>query len=145
MLKLDRRYCTGAIWTRKLISLLWVGMREQWDHRNLDRHGATKMANHAIRHQRLMTSITAMYTEAPLMLAADKAILPISPTRLTQKHPTGIELWLKRTRAFVNRSMQDATAEISRTHERLHHFFRHRCLKKTPTPLAESSAVPGPT
>jgi hypothetical protein len=138
-LNLDRRYFTGAIWTRMLISLLWVGMRAQWDHRNLDRHGATKTANHAIRHQRLLNSITAMYHEAPLMLAADTAILPASPIRLTKKHPTGIELWLKRTRAIVNRSKQDSASEISRPHGRLHHFFRHRRLKKTPRPIAESS------
>jgi hypothetical protein len=140
-LKLDRRYFTGAIWTRKLISLLWVGMQEQWDHHNLDRHGATKTANHAIRHQRLLNYITAMYHEAPLMLAANKAILPASPIRLTKKHPTGIELWLKRTRAIVNCSKQEAASEV----ERLHHFFRHRHLKKTPSPEAESSTVLGPT
>jgi hypothetical protein len=34
--KLDRRYWTGAIWTRKLISLLWQAMRAQWDLRNAD-------------------------------------------------------------------------------------------------------------
>jgi hypothetical protein len=46
--KLDRRYWTGKIWTRKLISLLWLAMRAQWDLRNADRHGRTKAANHAI-------------------------------------------------------------------------------------------------
>jgi hypothetical protein len=37
-LKLDRRYFTGVIWARKLISLLWTSMRTQWDLRNANRH-----------------------------------------------------------------------------------------------------------
>ena len=65
-IKLDRRCWTGAIWARKLVPLLWLrAMRTQRDfRRNADRHGCTKAANHAIRHARLLTSITALHTDA---------------------------------------------------------------------------------
>jgi hypothetical protein len=138
-LELVRRYFTGNIWARKLISLLWLAIRAQWNLRNTDRHGRTTEANHAIRHKRLLTSIQTMYKDAPLMLAADHTILPPSPTKHKQ-HPTSLERWLKCTQAIVERSKTDATMAIQRTHERLHHFFRHRCLKKSPT-LADPSIV----
>ena len=35
----------GAIWTRKLVSLLWGVMQAQWDHRSADRHGRTEEEN----------------------------------------------------------------------------------------------------
>jgi hypothetical protein len=69
---------------------------------------------------------------------ADLNILPPSPPQPDKRHPTGLELWLKCTRAIVTRSTLDTTATIKRTHERLQHFFRHRRLKKSTTPLAVS-------
>jgi hypothetical protein len=70
-LKLDRRYYSGELWMRKVISLLWAVIRAQWDHRNADLHGKTKAENHAIRKARLLGDITALYQEAPNMLTAD--------------------------------------------------------------------------
>jgi hypothetical protein len=92
-LKLDHRYYTGAIWTRKLISLLWVTMRAQWDSRNADRHGHTMAENHAIRHARLRQAITAQYQAVPAMLAADRALFdePIEPK--LKQHPNRLALW----------------------------------------------------
>jgi hypothetical protein len=118
-LKLDRRYYTGAIWTRKVISLLWVAMRNQWDLRNADRHGRTKAANHAIRHTRLLQAITTMYANRPRTLAADRDVLTESPARKIGRHSMGLELWLKQTQQLVARSKADATAGIHRSHERL--------------------------
>jgi hypothetical protein len=128
-LELDRRCWTGDIWARKLISLLWFGIRSQWDLCNADRHGRTKAANHAIRHARLLTSITALKAEAPLMLAADCDILA-APTRTARQPPGRLKLWAKRTRAIVTRSKTDTTATIQHTHERLHHCFKFRRSKK---------------
>jgi hypothetical protein len=116
-LKLDRRYYTGAIWTRKLISLLWTAMRAQWELRNDDRHGRTKAANYAIRHERLLKSIDEMYADAPEMLATDRAILLEPPPKQHKNNPSHLELWLKRTRAIVSQSKVDGRAEISRTHD----------------------------
>jgi hypothetical protein len=112
-LKLDHRYYTGAIWVRKVISLLWVAMPNQWDLRNADRHGPTKAANHAIRHNRLLQAITTMYTEKPHMLAADRDVLAKSIDCKTGQHPArGLERWLKQTQQLVARSKADATAGI---------------------------------
>ena len=133
--KLDRRYHTGDIWARKLISLLWLAMRAQWDLRNADRHGRTKAANHAIRHARLLTSITALHNDAPLMLANDRAILDAEPIpEETVQNPARLEHWVRQTRIIVNKSKADATAVIHRTHERLTHYFRYRFKKKSATP-----------
>jgi hypothetical protein len=133
--KLDRRYWTGEIWARKLISLLWLAMRAQWDLRNADRHGRTKAANHAIRHARLLTSITALHNDAPLMLATDRAILDAEPIPVESvQNPARLEHWVRQTRTIVTRSKADATAAIHRTHERLTHYFKYLRLKKTATP-----------
>jgi hypothetical protein len=86
-LKLDRRYYTRPLWVRKVISLLWGAMRKQWDLRNEDRHGTTTATNHAKRHTRLLKSITGLYKEKPLMLAADRNIFPSSPDNMTKQHP----------------------------------------------------------
>jgi hypothetical protein len=86
-LKLDRRYYTGDIWTRKLISLLWVTMRAQWDSRNADRHGHTMAENHAIRHARLCQAITEQYQDAPAMLAADRVLLEEPIEQKLKQHP----------------------------------------------------------
>jgi hypothetical protein len=142
--KLDRRYWTGDIWARKLISLLWLAIRAQWDLRNADRHGRTKAANHAIRHQRLITAITALHQDAPLMLATDRAVLDAEPIPVeTVQNPARLELWVHRTRTIATRSKADATAAIHRTHERLTHYFKYR-RKKKPTPVA-TAAPPTPT
>jgi hypothetical protein len=138
-LKLDRRYFTGAIWARKLISLLWLAMRAQWTLRNADRHGTTTAANHAIRHARLLQSLTALYNDAPLMLAADRAILAEPLTDKIKQHPSRLSMWLQRTRAIVTRSKADAQAELHRTQERLTHFFRYR-RKKKPSQLSDRPA-----
>ena len=143
--KLDRRYWTGEIWTRKLISLLWLAVRAQWDLRNADRHGRTKAANHAIRHARLLTSITALHNDAPLMLADDRDILAAPIPANDSRDPTRLELWAKRTRTIVNRSKADATAAIQRTHERLTSHFRYRRKKKTATPPPPSTQPPNTT
>jgi hypothetical protein len=146
--KLDRRHWSGAIWTRKLISLLWTAMRAQWDLRNADRHGRTTAANHAIRHAHLLTSIHALHTDAPNMLATYRAVLAEPTTLKLQRHPGPLELWLKQTQAIVTRSKADATAAIHRTHERLTSYFRYRRLKKPdtkPTTTNEKdSEKPGP-
>jgi hypothetical protein len=139
--KLDRRYWTGAIWTRKLISLLWKEMRAQWDLRNADRHGSTKEADHDIRHARLLKSITALHRETPHMLASDRDILA-RPIPAKIRHPATLELWLKHTRDIVNRSTADATATIHRTHERLQHYFQYRRKKKNPPALSQPGATP---
>jgi hypothetical protein len=124
--KLDRQHWMGALWTRKLISLLWRAMRAQWDLRTADRHGRTKEANHAIRHARLLQSITALHINAPNMLAADRDILAEPLSVKLQHHPSRLELWLHRTRAIVHRSTTDATSIVKRTHARTTKFFQPR-------------------
>jgi hypothetical protein len=137
--KVDRRYWTGNIWARKLISLLWLAIRAQWDLRNADRHGRTKAANHAIRHNRLITAITALHQDAPLMLATDRDVLDAEPIPVeTVQNPARLELWVRRTRTIATRSKADATAAIHRTHERLTHYFKHRRKKKT-APIATAA------
>ena len=119
---------------RKFISLLWLAIRAQWDLRHADRHGRTKAANHAIRHARLLTSITALHNDSPLMLAGDRrAILAAPIPANNSRDPTRLELWAKRTCTIVNGSKADATVAIQRTHERLTSHFRYRWKKKTAT------------
>jgi hypothetical protein len=43
---------------RKVVSLLWGAMCNQWDLQTADRHGRTKDANHAIHHSRLLPLCT---------------------------------------------------------------------------------------
>jgi hypothetical protein len=137
--KLDRRYWTGDIWARKLISLLWLAIRAQWDLRNADRHGRTKAANHAIRHKRLITAITALHQNAPLMLATDRDVLDAEPIPVeTVQNPARLELWVHRTRTIATRSKADATDAIRRTHKRLTHYFKCRRKKKT-APVATAA------
>jgi hypothetical protein len=133
--KLDRRYWTGDIWARKLISLLWLAMRAHWGLRNADRHGRTKAANHAIRHARLITTIEGLHADSALMLAADRTILDAEPIPddIVQQ-PARLELWARRTRTIVNRSKADATAAILRTHERLTHYFQPKYVDTIATP-----------
>jgi hypothetical protein len=131
-LKLDCRYYTGAIWTTKLISLLWVTMRAQWDSCNADRHGHIMAENHAIRHARLRQAITAQYQAVPAMLAADRVLFDDEPIKQKVKqHPNRLALWLKRTKPIVRISKADATAAIHRTTDRLTKFFRLKRKKKT--------------
>ena len=81
----DRKYYTGTIWTRKLISLLRGTMRAQWDHRNADRHGRTIEESHAIKHSRLMEKVATQYAQGPLMLAADRDVIA-EPLKQKEKH-----------------------------------------------------------
>jgi hypothetical protein len=85
-LKLDRRYYSGTIWARKLVNLLWGIMCTQWDHRNADRHGRTKEANHEIRHT--LHQLTEQYAEVPVMLAADRNLLaePIKAKQFSRRN-----------------------------------------------------------
>jgi hypothetical protein len=74
--KLDRRCCSGDIWTQKLISPLWGMMRAQWDHRNADRHGRTKDESDSIHHARLMGQVTNLCCDqGSTMLAADRDVI----------------------------------------------------------------------
>jgi hypothetical protein len=125
-LKLNRRHYTGAIWARKLISLLWRTIRAQWDHRNADRHGRTKEENHTIRHDRLIGQITEQYAAALCMLAADQMLLDEPVAMKLKKTPGRFELWLKRTQPTIRLSTQAVTAAISRTHKRIMQFFHKR-------------------
>jgi hypothetical protein len=59
----------------------------QWDHRNADRHGRTKEANHEICHERLLHQITEQYEAAPVMLAADRDLLADPIPIKQQKSP----------------------------------------------------------
>jgi hypothetical protein len=83
-LKLDRQYYPGTIWARKLVNLSWGIICAQWDHRNADRHGRTKEANHEIRHARLLHQLTEQYAEAPVMLAANRDLL-VEPIKAKQQ------------------------------------------------------------
>jgi hypothetical protein len=47
-LEVDRRYYTGDIWARKLVSHLWGAMKDQWDLHNGDRHGNTTEARQSV-------------------------------------------------------------------------------------------------
>jgi hypothetical protein len=133
--KLDRRYWTGDIWARKLISLLWLAMRAHWVLRNANRHGRNQAANHAIRHACLIAAIEALHADSPLMLAADRTILDAEPIPdNTVQQPARLELWARRTRTIVNQSKVDPTAAILRTHKRLTHYFQHKHADTVPTP-----------
>jgi hypothetical protein len=134
-LKLDRKYFSGEIWIRKLIALLWTTVRTCWDHRNESRHGTNKEENHAIRRGRLLTSIKALYAEAPHMLAVNRDVLVAEPlaTKL-KKHPTGLELWLRRTCNIVHLSRKDALAALKSTHKSLADYFTPRKKKNTTLP-----------
>jgi hypothetical protein len=121
-LKLDRRYYSGTIWARKLVNLLW-GMRAQWDHRNADRHGRTKEANHEIRHARLLQQLNEQYAEAPAMPAADRDILAEPIKKKQKKSPAALELWMKCIRPIVKLSTHDATEAIKHTQKQITQFF----------------------
>jgi hypothetical protein len=137
-LKLDRRYYSGAIWARKLVTLLWKIMRAQWYHRNADRHGRTKAANHQIRHKRLLQSITAQCAEAPNILAAGRALFEQPIRQKLLQHPNRLELWLKRTKPIVKLSKHDAEATNRQTHSQLSKYFRRKRKKNASNPELES-------
>jgi hypothetical protein len=128
-LKLDRRFHSGDIWSRKLIALLWTTVRACWDHCNSDRHGTNKEENHAIRCGRLLNSIRALYTEAPQMLATYRDTLSLPIENRLKKSPAGLKLWLLRTRNIVKLSMQSALAALQSTHKTLTSYFTTRPTK----------------
>jgi hypothetical protein len=132
----DRKFYTGAIWTRKLISLLWVIMRAQWDHRNADRHGRTKEEQHAIKHARLMAQVEEQYAQGTSMLADDRDIIAEPITKKSDRSPAPLQLWLDRNIPIVKLSTKAATAAIVNTHEKLTSFFPIR--KKPPALPGES-------
>jgi hypothetical protein len=137
-LKLDRKFHSGEIWTRKLITLLWSTVRACWDHRNSSRHGNTKEENHhAIWRSRLLVSIRALYNEAPHMLAADRDTLALPLENCTKKSPAGLELWLRRTCTIAKLSKQDALAALKRTYKNITEYFKPR--KKNPKENADGS------
>jgi hypothetical protein len=123
-LQIDRRYNTGDIWARKIVSLLWKIMRTQWDNRNRDLHGDTREASYAIRRARLLTQIQAQYQELPAMLADDRDLLAEPIAQKAKQSPSSLELWLTRTRPIVKLSKQDLITTIKRTHHRITNFFR---------------------
>jgi hypothetical protein len=126
-LKLDRRFHSGDIWSRKRIALLWTTVRACWDHCNSDRHGTNKEENRAIRRGRLLVSIRALYTEAPhtMFLATDRDTLALPIEDTLKKSPTGLELWLLHTRNMVKLSKQTALTALQRTHKTLTSYFPH--------------------
>jgi hypothetical protein len=134
-LKLDRRYYTGDLWARKLISLLWTTIRAQWDERNADRHGRTTEESQSIRHNRLLGQVAEQYAQGPLMLADDRDILAEPILRKSKRSSAGLALWLERNRPIVKLSTKDATAAIARTHRRITEFFTpHGMLNPPPPP-----------
>jgi hypothetical protein len=133
-LKLDRRYYTGDIWARKLISLLWTTIRACWDHRNADRHGRTKEESQSIRHKRLMGQVAEQYAHGPLMLADDRDILAEPLSKKSQRSSAGLALWLDRIRPIVKLSKKDATAAIARTHHRITEYFNPKGSPNPTTP-----------
>jgi hypothetical protein len=137
-LKLDRRYYSGELWTRKVISLLWTIICAQWDHRNADLHGKTKAENHAIRKARLLGDITALYDEAPNMLAANRDLLAQPITDRMKRLPATLKLWLQRTKQIARISKHDAKAATKRTHSRLTKYFRRKTKKKSASMVAET-------
>jgi hypothetical protein len=122
-MKLDRRYYSGDIWTRKLISLLQGMMRAQWDHRNADRHGRTKEESDSVRRARLMGQVITLYDQGPTMLAADRDIIAEPILAKADRSPASLALWLERNTNIVKLSAKEATATIARTHQRIHSFF----------------------
>jgi hypothetical protein len=110
--KMDHWIWTSDIWARKLISLIWTNMQEQWYDRNADRHGRTKEQNHAIRHAKILTSIIDLRKKAPAMLATDREVLGDAPPERLTRHPAGLERWVKQTKAIVQRSKADAIDAI---------------------------------
>ena len=106
--------------------------RSTWTHQ--------KAANQSIRHARLLTSITALHNNAPLMLADNRDILAAPIPANDLRNPTCLELWAtKRTCTIVNRSKVDATTAIHRNHEQLTSYFRYRQKKKSATPPQPST------
>jgi hypothetical protein len=139
-MKLDRRHCSGNIWTRKLISLLWGMMRAQWDHRNADHHGRTKEESDSIRHDRLMGQVTNLCDQGPTMLAADRDVIAEPVLVKATQSPASLALWLERNTTVVKLSSKEATATIARTHQRIHSFFRSKRDKLPPGLPPESTA-----
>jgi hypothetical protein len=137
--KIDRRYYTGAIWARKLVSLLWAAMRDCWNHRNGDRHGKTKEENHSIRHTRVMGQIAEQYAQGPLMLAADRDIISEPLQAKEDRSPAALELWLERNATIVKLSTKAATAAIIKTHASITKFFHRGRPPDHPTPPTPSS------
>jgi hypothetical protein len=137
--KLDRRYYSGDIWVRKLISLIWTTVCACWDHRNSSRHGTNKEENHAIRRGRLLISIRALYKDIPLMLAADRDVLEKPIDDQLKKHPTGLESWLRRTCNIVNLSKADALAALKSTHKTITEYFNPRKKKPAITNQTQSA------
>jgi hypothetical protein len=137
--KLDRRYYSGDIWLRTLISLIWTTVRACWDHCNSSRHGTNKEENHAIRRARLLISIQALYKDIPLMLAANRDILAKPINDQLTKHPTRLESWLRRTCNIVNLSKADALAALKSTHKTITEYFNPR--KKKPAITTKTNSV----
>jgi hypothetical protein len=139
-MKLDRRYYSGNVWTRKLISLLWGTMRAQWDHRNADRHGRTKEESDSIRHDPLMGQVTNLYDQGPTMLAANRDVIAEPILAKATQSPASLALWLERNTTIVKLSAKEATATIACTHQRIHSFFRSKRDTILPLP-PESTAL----
>ena len=140
----DRKYYTGAIWARKLVSLLWDIMRAQWDHRNADRHGRTPEENHSIRHSRLMTQVAAQYAQGALMLADDRDIIAQPILAKAKRSPAALELWLDRNIPIVKLSTAAAAATIVKTHKKLTSFFRRKRPPDLPGEPHPNPATPVP-
>jgi hypothetical protein len=126
----DRRHYTGAIWAKKVVTLLWSIVRAQWDHRNADRHGRTKNDNESIRRTRIESQITEQYTEANKMLAVVRPIIDEPLTQKFTKSIRSLELWHKFTRPTIRLSTAKASEAITRTHRQITNFF----TRKRPDP-----------
>jgi hypothetical protein len=137
--KLDHHYYSGDIWLRKLISLIWTTVRACWDHHNSLCHGTNKEENYAIRRACLFISIQALYTDVPLMLAADRDVLAKPINDQSKKHPTGLEFWLLRMCNIVNLSKAEALAALKSTHKTIAKYSTPR--KKKPPITTTTNSV----
>jgi hypothetical protein len=138
--KLDRHYYSGDIWLRKVVSLIWTTVRACWDHHNSSRHGTNKDEIYAIYRARLLISIQALYTDVPLMLAADRDVLANPIGDQLKKHPTGLELWLRRTCNIVNLIKAEALAALKSMYKAITKYFTPR-KKKPPAITTKTNSV----
>jgi hypothetical protein len=121
----DRRHYTGSIWAKKVVTFLWSIVRAQWDHRNTDRHGRTKLDNKSIRCNRIEAQITEQYNEVTKMLAVDRPMIDEPLTQKFKKSIGSLELWHKFTGLTIRLSTADASKAIARTHKCITNFFTH--------------------
>jgi hypothetical protein len=113
-LKLDRRYYTGAIWVRKLVSLFWAAMPDCWDHpqRRPSRPNQRRKPQHPpyLRHG---TNHRKILRPGPYDVGSrPQHNIQTSQNKTKGRSPAALELWLERNMPIVKLSTKKQPPQL---------------------------------